>query len=63
VWLLVWLEFLHGVLDDMYLIANGLSVGFYTAFTVVHLIIIVTGVLVARQTTAQSSQVARPAVK
>ncbi len=58
VWLLVWLEFLHGVLDDMYLIANGLSVGFYTAFTVVHLIIIVTGILVARQTSAQPSQVA-----
>jgi BphX-like len=63
VWLLVWLEFLHGVLDDMYLIANGLSVGFYTAFTVVHLIIIVTGILVARQTSARSSQVARLAVK
>ncbi len=48
VWLLVWLEFLHGVLDDLYLIANGFSAGFYTAFIVVHLIIIVTGVLAAR---------------
>ena len=63
VWFLVWLELFHGVLDDMYLIANGLSVGFYTAFTVVHLIIIVTGILVARQTSAPSSQVAGRAMK
>ncbi|MGE5138201.1 MAG: BphX family protein [Rudaea sp.] len=63
VWLLVWLEFLHGVLDDMYWIANGGSAGFYTAFTVVHLIIIVTGILVARQTSAQSPRLARLAAE
>lgn len=63
VWVLIWLEFFHGVLDDMYLIASGLSVGFYVAFIVVHLIIIVTGILVVRQTPAQSSHVAQLAVK
>ena len=63
VWLLVWLEFLHGVLGDMYLILNGFSVGFYIGFIVVHFIIIVTGILFARQISTQPSQGARPAVK
>jgi hydrogenase/urease accessory protein HupE len=63
VWLLVWLEFLHGILDDMYLMANGFSVSFYIAFIIVHLTIIVTGILFARRITTRSSQVARLAVK
>jgi hypothetical protein len=49
VWLLVWLELLHGVLGDVYLIARGYDALTYIAFIVVHLIIIVTGVLFARQ--------------
>lgn len=55
VWLIVWLELLHGVIDDIYLIANGFNAGFYIAFIVVHLIIIVTGVLFARQAEAESA--------
>ncbi|MCU0504031.1 MAG: BphX family protein [Anaerolineae bacterium] len=54
VWLIVWLELLHGVLDDIYLIANGFNAGGYVAFIVVHLIIIVTGVLFARQAGAEN---------
>ncbi|MBM4460627.1 MAG: hypothetical protein FJ011_23185 [Chloroflexi bacterium] len=49
VWLLVWLELLHGVLDDIYLIARGYDAGGYIAFIVIHLLIIVTGVLFGRQ--------------
>ena len=55
VWLIVWLELLHGVLDDIYLIANGFSAGGYIAFIVVHLIIIVTGVRFAQQAEAESA--------
>lgn len=56
VWLLVWLELLHGVVDDIYLIANGFSAPGYSAFIIVHLIIIVTGVLFARQAADQAPQ-------
>lgn len=62
VWLLVWLEFLHGVVDDLYLIANGFSAGEYIPFIVVHLIIIVTGVLFARGA-SQLSPSAQPRTK
>ena len=55
VWLLVWLEFVHGVLNDIYLIANGFSAG-YIAFIVVHLIIIVTGVMFAQQASAEEGK-------
>ena len=63
VWLLVWLEVMHGVLDDVYLIANGFSAAEYIPFIVIHLIIIVTGVLFARQVSAQPSQPARLTAK
>ena len=49
VWLIVWLELLHGVVDDIYLIANGFSAGGYIPFIAIHLAIIITGVLFARQ--------------
>ncbi len=39
---------MHGVVDDVYLIAKGFSAAAYTAFSVIH-IIIVTGVMFARQ--------------
>jgi hypothetical protein len=55
VWLLVWLEFLHGVVDDVYLIANGFSAAEYIPFIVIHFIIIFTGIVFARQVSAQSS--------
>jgi len=53
VWLIVWLELLHGVLDDIYLIARGYDAASYIAFTVIHLIILVTGVVFARQVQAE----------
>jgi hypothetical protein len=65
VWLIVWLELLHGVIDDVYLIANGFNAGEYIPFIVIHLIIIVTGIWAARQAQAQTSddamRVATPA--
>lgn len=54
-WLLVWLEFTHGVLDDIYLIARGYDAVGYSIFIVIHLIIIVTGVLFVRQAEAESA--------
>ena len=53
VWLLVWLELLHGVLDDIYLIARGYDAVGYLIFIAIHLAIIVTGVLFARQAEAE----------
>jgi hypothetical protein len=55
VWLLVWLEFTHGVLDDIYLIARGYDAVGYLVFIAIHLAIIVTGVLFARQAEAESA--------
>lgn len=53
-WLLVWLEFMHGVLDDLFLIARGYAVAPYIGFIVVHLIIIASGAWVARQSQAEA---------
>lgn len=47
--LLVWLEFTHGVLDDVFLITRGYAAGSYIAFIVIHFIIIVTGIVFSRQ--------------
>jgi hypothetical protein len=47
--LLVWLEFTHGVLDDLFLIARGYDATGYIAFIVIHLIIIATGIWAVRQ--------------
>lgn len=55
VWLIVWLELLHGVIDDVYLIANGFSAAEYIPFIVIHLIIIVTGVRFVRGTAVRRS--------
>lgn len=54
-WLIVWLELLHGVVDDIYLIANGFSPAGYIPFIAVHLAIIVTGILFARQAEREPS--------
>ncbi|MBI3243241.1 MAG: BphX family protein [Chloroflexi bacterium] len=54
VWLIVWLELLHGVVDDVYLIANGYDAVGYLVFIVVHLIIIGTGVMFTRQASVQT---------
>lgn len=47
--LLVWLEFTHGVLDDIFLIARGYDAGGYIAFIFVHLIIIASGLWILRR--------------
>jgi hypothetical protein len=47
--LLVWLEFTHGVLDDIFLIARGYDAGGYIAFIVIHLIIIASGLWAVRE--------------
>ncbi|MBI3913359.1 MAG: BphX family protein [Chloroflexi bacterium] len=60
VWLLVWLELLHGVVDDVYLIAKGYSAAEYIAFIVVHFIIIGTGVMFARQASAETANPSNP---
>lgn len=54
VWLLVWLEFTHGVLDDIYLIWRGYDTVGYLIFIAIHLVIIVTGVIFVRQTKAEA---------
>lgn len=56
VWLLVWLELLHGVLDDIYLIVRGYDAVGYIAFIVVHLIIIAAGVWAARAAEAEAQE-------
>ncbi len=55
VWLLVWLELWHGIVDDLYLIARGYDAMSYIVFIVVHLIIIVTGVWAARAAQAEAA--------
>lgn len=55
VWLLVWLELLHGVFDDIYLISRGYDLVGYLVFIVIHLIIIVTGIIAVRE--AEQSRV------
>lgn len=43
VWLIIWLEFVRGILDDIYLIVMGYDLVFYIGFIIVHAIIILTG--------------------
>ncbi len=52
--LLVWLEFTHGVLDDIFLIARGYEASDYIGFIVIHLIIIATGLVFSRQVQADA---------
>lgn len=58
VWLLVWLELLHGVLDDIYLIVRGYDAVGYLVFIAIHVAIIVTGVLFARKAEAEATSIA-----
>ncbi len=53
VWFAVWLQIFHGVLDDVFLISRGYDATGYIIFTVIHLSIIVTGVMFARQAEAK----------
>jgi hypothetical protein len=54
-WLLIWLELLHGVVDDVYLIARGYDAAGYLAFIGVHLVIMLTGLVSARQAAKDSA--------
>lgn len=47
--LLVWLEFTHGVLDDIFLIARGYDAAGYIGFIVIHLLIAGSGFVFASQ--------------
>ncbi len=53
VWVIVWLELIRGIADDLYLIAQGYQAGGYIAFIVIHIVIIGTGILFARETSPQ----------
>jgi hypothetical protein len=55
VWLIVWLELLHGVVTDIYLIVRGYSAVAFISFIVVWIIIIVTGVSSVRQAEAETA--------
>ncbi len=59
VWLVVWLEIWHGVVDDVYLIAQGYDVVGYILFIAVHLIIVLTGVTLGRRAAAQTAEPSR----
>jgi hypothetical protein len=51
--LLVWLELLHGVFDDIYLISRGYNTVGYLVFILIHFIIMGTGLLALRQAQAE----------
>jgi hypothetical protein len=55
VWIIVLMEFLHGVVDDAFLIARGYDAMSYIIFIVIHFVIIVTGVMFAREASAKTS--------
>ncbi len=55
VWLVIGYEILRGIVDDLFLIAQGYPAASYAVWIVIHLIIIVTGVVFARQAQAQVS--------
>ncbi|MDE3089744.1 MAG: BphX family protein [Chloroflexota bacterium] len=61
VWFAIWLELLHGLVDDWYLVARGYDVTQYIAFSVLHIVIIVTGIIFARQAESQNQVGARAA--
>lgn len=53
VWLVLWLEAIRGIVDDFYLIARGYSSLFYSGFTIIHTIIIITGFVFVRRISTQ----------
>ena len=61
VYALIWLELLHGVFDDIYLISRGYSATGYAAFIVIHLLIIGSGIWAARSATSEAMPSFRPA--
>lgn len=55
VWLVVALEAVRGILDDIYMIAQGYAAPVYIGFIVLHLVIIATGIRFVRQAQAESA--------
>ena len=55
VWLVIWLEVIRGIADNIYLMAKGYGVASYAAFCVPSLIIIITGIIFARQVSHQTT--------
>lgn len=55
VWLVIWFEVFRGIVDDVFLITRGYDAMGYLGFIVVHLIIIITGVMFARQAQARTA--------
>lgn len=55
VWLVIALEIVRGLLADIYYIGRGYaSIPFYVGFMTLHLVIIVSGILLARQTAQET---------
>lgn len=52
-WTIVWAEVFRGIVADAIWIARGYSFSSYAIFIVIHLIIIATGVMFARQAQAE----------
>ncbi|MBI3165898.1 MAG: BphX family protein [Chloroflexi bacterium] len=52
-WTLIWAEVFRGVVGDVVWITRGYDVASYAIFIVIHLVIIVTGVMFARQAQAE----------
>ena len=57
VWLVIWLEAIRGVADDFYLVARGYSFMFYSGFTLIHIVIIISGFILVRQVSTQCPKI------
>jgi hypothetical protein len=55
VWLVIGYEILRGIVDDLFLIAQGYPIASYVGWIVIHLIIIVTGILFVWQAQAEAT--------
>lgn len=53
VYTVIGLEIVRGILDDVYMMVRGYSVGFYLGFITIHLLIIVTGLAFSGQRTRE----------
>ena len=53
VYTVIGLEIVRGIVDDIYMIMRGYSVGFYLGFITIHLLIVVTGLAFSRQRAAK----------
>ncbi len=61
VWFAVWLEFMHGLVSDWYLVARGYDAMQYIVFGILHIAIIGTGMILARRAEPQKQVGARAA--